>query len=243
DHQGRYRRYVARQVLLDGLLERVGSAVRPGTASAGAVRTADPAPEELLLEASAVLAGTILMATGVSGPGPTAYDSSATLSTLVPRIARYRDAFYVGLLERPPGNIGLTDAHRTRLFQEAKTTRQAFGGARQHLNHFLARHRAAQLQQRHLALLFAEMGYPDASRRQAARIPAASVRLLSEMLSSLRTGHVHARQGDFAEAGRLLADVEGLLHRGIACGALADPWNILGFQGLFPLSHAREDSV
>src|SRR5262249_23651778 len=34
-----------------------------------------------------------------------------------------------------------------------------------------------------------------------------------------------------------------LLRRGIACGALADPWNVLGFQGLFPLFMAREDSV
>ena len=33
------------------------------------------------------------------------------------------------------------------------------------------------------------------------------------------------------------------MHRGIACGAFADPWNILGFQGLFPLSPAREDSM
>ena len=41
--------------------------------------------------------------------------------------------------------------------------RQPFGGARQHLNAYLARHRAMQLQQRHLALLFAEMGYADAS--------------------------------------------------------------------------------
>ena len=40
-----------------------------------------------------------------------------------------------------------------------------------------------------------------------------------------------------------LAEVEDLLRRGIACGAFADPWNILGFQGLFPLSPAREDSI
>ncbi len=33
------------------------------------------------------------------------------------------------------------------------------------------------------------------------------------------------------------------MQRGIACGAFADPWNILGFQGLFPLSSAREDSL
>ena len=44
-------------------------------------------------------------------------------------------------------------------------------------------------------------------------------------------------------AAALLPEIEDLLHRGIACGAFADPWNILGFQGLFPLSPAREDSM
>ena len=33
------------------------------------------------------------------------------------------------------------------------------------------------------------------------------------------------------------------MHRAIACGAMVDPWNILGFQGLYPLFNAREDSV
>src|SRR5262249_33583701 len=34
-----------------------------------------------------------------------------------------------------------------------------------------------------------------------------------------------------------------LLLWGIDCGAIVDPWNILGFQGQFPLFAAREDSV
>ena len=37
--------------------------------------------------------------------------------------------------------------------------------------------------------------------------------------------------------------VRDLLRRGIACGGFADPWNVLGFQGLFPLSASREDSI
>lgn len=229
DNDGRYRRYVTRQVALDGLLERTREA------------TGDAA--ELLLEAAAVFAGTILMAAGTSGPSPTALDSSATLSTLVPRIARYRDAFYVDLLERTAPQLGFSEAHRARLKQEKQTTRQPFGGARQHLNHVLARHRALQLQQRHLAILFAEMGCPETSRRHAAHIPAAGVRLLSEMLGGLRGGHVLTTRGDFVGAAQRLSEVEKLLHRGIHCGALADPWNILGFQGLYPLSPAREDSV
>jgi hypothetical protein len=111
------------------------------------------------------------------------------------------------------------------------------------LNYCLGQHRAAQLQHKQLALLFAEMGYPDASRQEAAKIPAASVRLLSEMLGRLTTGHLLVEKGDLATAARLLPEVEDLMRRGIACGAFADPWNILGFQGLFPLFTAREDSI
>ena len=224
DTQGRFRRYVVRQITLDALLDRVehrGNLDR----------------EEALFEAAAALAGTVLMAMGTTGASPTAYDSSTTLGTLLPKIARYRDAFYNGLLAR------LSGPHGDRLRAEAARLRQPFGGVRQHLNHFLARHRAAQLQQRQLALLFADLGYPDASRREAARIPVTSVRLLSEILGRLRTGHLLAERGELAEAARLLPEAEELLHRGIACGAFVDPWNVLGFQGLFPLSPAREDSI
>jgi hypothetical protein len=224
DNQGRYRRYVARKITLDALLERVDQA--------------EPADrEERLTEAAAVFAGTILMAAGVGGSGPTAYDSTVTLATLIPRIARYRDAFYEQLL----GRIG--GGHADRLRQEQATTRQPFGAARQHLNAYLARHRATQLQQRYLSLLFAEMGYPNASREAAGRIPTVSLRLLSEIFGRLTSGRVEVDKGQLRTAAARLPEVEDLLHRGIACGALADPWNILGFQGLFPLSPAREDSV
>jgi hypothetical protein len=155
----------------------------------------------------------------------------------MPRVARYRDAFYSQLI----GTVG--GSHGRRLEQEAALTRQPFGGARQHLNHYLARHRATLLQQRHLALILADMGYPDASRRQASLIPAASVRLLSEIHIRLAGGELQTELGHLEDAGRLVSEVEDLLRRGIGCGALADPWNILGFQGEFPLSSAVQDSV
>ena len=82
DGQGRYRRFVVQQVTLDALLERVDD------------RRASIPREELLFEAAAVLAGTILMASGTSGGSPAAHDSTTTLSTLLPQIAAYRDAFY-----------------------------------------------------------------------------------------------------------------------------------------------------
>src|SRR5262249_43208836 len=117
------------------------------------------------------------------------------------------------------------------------------GRGRQHLNAYLARDRATQLQQRYLALLFAEMGYPEASREEAGRIAVVSVRMASAALGRLTAGRVEADAGDFRSAAARLPEVEDLLDRGIACGAFADPWNVLGFQGLFPLSPAREDSV
>src|SRR5262249_55608406 len=161
---------------------------------------------------------------------------TTTLASLMPRIARYRDAFYSNLLANAQGS------HEERLQKEAASLKQPFGRARQHLNQYLARHRASQLQHRQLALLYAQMGYREASRKEAARIPAASIRLLSELLCRLTTGHLLAEEGMLAEAVKLLPEVDDLLQRGIACGALADPWNILGYQGLFPLFTAREDS-
>jgi hypothetical protein len=224
DNSGRYRRYVIRNITLDALMDRVENAP-------------DLDPEHRLFEGAAVLAGTILMAAGVSGWGPSAHDSSTSLATLLPRIARYRDAFYQQLLARVSGTLA------DRLRQELQTTRQPFGAARQHLNAYLARHRATQMQQRYLALLFAEMGYPHASQIEARRIMAVSVRLLSDILGRLTTGQVECEQGRLHQAAGRLAEVEDLLRRGIACGAFADPWNILGFQGLFPLSPTREDAI
>ncbi len=226
DNQGRYRRYVVRQITLDALRERVE---RP-----------DPLERsEALAEAAVVFAGTLLMAAMTGGAGPSWHDSTTTLTTLVPRIARLRDGFYRQALER----YGDTSPHGARLRQEAASLRQPFGGARQQLNAALARSRAFQLQQRHLALLFAEMGYPDAGREEARHIAAASVRLLGDVHGRLTTGAALVERGDPAAAAALLPEVEDLVKRGIGCGALADPWNVLGFQGLFPIFPAREDAV
>jgi hypothetical protein len=224
DQRGFYRRYVVRRVVLEAILARIE-------------QRGDKPEAELLFEGAAVLAGTILMAAGVSGAGPETHDSSVTLAKLIPRIARYRDAFYAALLEKAQGG------HGERLRVEAAALRQPFAGARQHLNQYLAQHRATQLQQRHLAMVLAEMGYPEASRAEAKKIPAASVRMLSEISIRLTDGWQRVERGDLAGAAQQLPEVEDLLRRGIACGALVDPWNVLGFQGLYPLFHSVEDSV
>ena len=128
----------------------VGRARRPGPGGDRAER---------LFEAAAVLAGTILMGAGVSGAGPSYHDSTVTLSKLVPRIARYRDAFYQRLLKALPG------PHGERLREEAEKRQQPFAGVRQYLNQAIATQRAAHLQDRRLAQLFAAMGYPDRGAR------------------------------------------------------------------------------
>ncbi len=226
DNQGRFRRYVARQVTLDALLDRVD---HPGELDRA----------EVLAEAATVFAGTLLMATAMSGYGPGALDSTVTLTTLTPRVARLRDAFYQQRLKQLPKG----SAHTARLQEEATQLRQPYAGARQHLNAQIARQRALQLQQRHLSILFAEMGYPKASRAEVAQIPAPSARMQSEILGRLTTGVLLVDRGDLTAAAALLPETEEHLKRGIACGALADPWNVLGFQGLFPIFASREDAV
>ena len=144
DNKGHYRRFVIRQAVLDALLARIAN---PSPAHRDLL---DP-HGALLFEAAAVLAGTILMASGVCGDGPTAHDSNARLATLVPEVARYRDAFYGRLLETVGGD------HGDLLRAEAKRLKQPFGGIRQHLNQELAKQRAAQLQNHELAGIQVEL--------------------------------------------------------------------------------------
>lgn len=233
DHRGFYRRFIVQQITLDALMSRVNSAsqVVQGPDGTSATR------EELLFEAAAVLAGTILMASGTTGNGPGCHASDVTLSSLLPHIASYRDQFYEELLARTDGR------HGARLRAEAARTRQPFGGARQHLNHELARRRAAQMQRVHLALLYARMGYPSAAVEEAHAVRITSARMLCQIYCLLTTGHqlIDARQLDVVA--QQLSEIEDLLRRGIECGALVDPWNIVGFGGNFSLFPAPENTV
>jgi hypothetical protein len=171
---GYYSRFVLQQMTLDALLTRCEATGPADGAQAAADRCE---------EAAAVLAGTILMACGTSGDAPGRHDSTVTLSTLLPQIAAYRDDFYQQLLAKAAG------PHGERLREEAQRTRQPFGGARQHLNHELARRRAVQLQRVHLALLFARMGRPESALRQADSVRVASARMLTAIYCRLTSGH------------------------------------------------------
>ncbi len=223
--KGNYTRFVLRQIIVDALIRWVEQE-QPGVSR-----------EERLFDAAAALSGTILMASSVSGAGPDTHDSTVSLTSLLPIIARRRDEFYGRLMQ------GLSGERRKRLEREAERTQQPFGHVRQYLNMTVAGYGARQVQHRELAYLFARMGYGDASRRQAHVIPSASARFECEMQCGLGAAGRSLDQGDVAAAVESIVNVEDLLHRGIACGALVDPWNILGFHGQFPLFTSREDAI
>ncbi len=224
DSQGRYRRFVSRQVIFEALADRLGSSP-PEWA------------KERLFEAAAVLAGTVLMASSIAGRGPGTFDSTVNLGSLVPRIARLRDAFYKHLLARQSGD------RMNRLKEEEAKYRQPFGAARQHLNHFMASARAYQLQQRRLTLLYASLGAPVSGLDIHLPITAPAARFQTELQSQLTLAHHDVDRGQLEAASTRLPICEQLLQRGIHCGAIVDPWSILGFQAQFPLFQTVEDSV
>ncbi|MEN6367504.1 MAG: hypothetical protein ABFC88_11870 [Thermoguttaceae bacterium] len=224
DNAGRSRRFVLQQASLDAMLDRIGRHGRLPDA-------------QVLFEEASVLAGTMLMGSGVSGSRPDAHDSTVTLSTLVEKIAVYRDVFYENLLRT------MTGPHAERLRAESLALHQPFGGARQHFNQFLANRRALQLQHVHVAQLFAAIGYTEAAAQQAAVVPVASARMACDIRCRLSTAHLAIDQGRLADAAAELPSVENLLHRAIECGAMVDPWNVLGFGGQYSLFPALENSI
>ncbi|MGI9470812.1 MAG: hypothetical protein ACR2NZ_04730, partial [Rubripirellula sp.] len=221
---GFFDRFVLRQVTLDALLCRLSDAE-------------DDEREEKMAEAATVLAGTMLMASGISGWGPGAYTSDITLGGLMKPIAAYRDAYYDDRMQQISGD------HADRLDGEQKLRRQPFGAARQHLNAALAERRAAQLQHVQLARLYARMGYPDAAKRQTDTVSAASARMMCRIDCLMTLGLRAIRAGDLEDAIKVPATAFDLLKRAIECGALIDPWDILAFGGNFSLYPGPESGV
>ena len=223
DNSGRYRRFIVQQVTMDALMNRLDS----GAASR----------EELLFEAAAVLSGTILMSSAVCGQGPGSFESTMTLGHLLPPVASMRDEFYRRLIAKMDG------PHAQRLRDEAEQFHQPFGGARQHLNAELARSRATQLEHVHLAKLYARMGFLDAADRQAKIVSVASARVHCDLDCLITTASRLLDEGELESASKLPMKILDLLRRGIDCGAVVDPWNILGFDAHFSLFPAMENSI
>lgn len=225
DVAGYYHRFVVRKIILDSLLQWLEE------------ETDGLSEEEALSDAASVLCGTVLMSSSISGESSHTHDSMVSLGTLLPGVARLRDAWYDWLLSRVEG------PRRRRLIKEAERTRQPFGHVRQYLNRLLSSYGAHQMQNRQLSMFYARLGQAEAARQQAAKIPAPSVRFETEIVWRVSAAHLHLDRGELAPARGLITEIEDLIDRGISCGALIDPWNILGFQGHFPLFSAREDAV
>ncbi|MGN6545364.1 MAG: hypothetical protein ACTHK7_09980 [Aureliella sp.] len=224
DNAGYYRRFVIQQVTLDALLARP------------AEETHLPS-DELLLEAAAVLAGTMLMGSGISGNSPSTFPSTTTLASLMTPIAQFRDEFYEQFLER------LSGRHAQRLLEEQKIRRQPLGGARQHLNTHLARQRASQLEHVQLARLFARMGHAAAAKEQSDFVSVPSARMIAQIDCLLTSGNHALQVGRLDEASDVLPQIMDWVRRAIGCGAIVDPWNILGFAGNFPRFQGPDAAV
>ena len=84
---GLYHRYVIRKLVIDSLIEWIDTGEK------------EIGKEEVLYDCAAILCGTILMASSVSGSGPGTHDSTSSLTNIMPQVASLRDEFYQHLLK------------------------------------------------------------------------------------------------------------------------------------------------
>ena len=225
---GYFERFIFHAVTLEALLDRVEDCCSEDP----------PVPrEEAMFEAASALACTMLMGSGIAGSSPSTYDSNTTLGTLIPVIAGYRDEFYKKLL------ANLTGPHQKRLLKESRQRQQPFGAVRQDLNARLAHHRAMQLVNCRLATIFARMGYPEAATKQSKIVPVASARIHCQIDCLLATAHDLVEANNLDQAFSYVPKIFTRLKTGISCGAIVDPWNIIGFDANYSLFPAMENTV
>jgi len=108
DNQGYYRRFVIRKLILDSLLAWIDE-------------HKEIPLQERLQDAAAVLSGTMLMASSISGSGPDTHSGDTSLTSLLPQVARQRDDYYNRLLSSASGQ------RAERLAKEAQQSQQPFG--------------------------------------------------------------------------------------------------------------------
>lgn len=221
DARGNYRRYVLRWPLLVGLTLWQKQSRSP----------------EAEFEASATLAGAIFLSGGVCGPSPSARTSDITLASVVSQIARARDEFFNHLLQRQTG------ARARWVRQDAEATHQPFGSVRQFLNRHMANMRAEQMRRDALSQIYAQMGFAAAATAEAKRISITSTRMQAEICNALTEGRQQIAQGNWPAGRDCFRRAQTLLHRAIGCGAVMDPWNILGFGGYFTLDTTSQSSI
>ena len=95
----------------------------------------------------------------------------------------------------------------------------------------------------HLASIYARMGYLEAAQRQANIVPVSAARMLCQIDCLLSAGRLQIEAGELEAALRTVPEIMDLVQRGIECGAIVDPWNLLGFDGHFSLFPAPSNSV
>ena len=177
------------------------------------------------------------MSSGISGFGPETHASTVTLASLLVDIAAYRDEFYHQLL----GKIG--GSHGARLSEEASRLQQPLARARQDLNRQLTQCRAIQLQRVHLTRIYARMNYVDEAAAQADSIQVPSARISCQIDCKLSESRLAIASANLSEALESTQQARDALMRGIHCGAIVDPWNMLGFDGNFSLFGSIENSL
>jgi hypothetical protein len=87
------------------------------------------------------------------------------------------------------------------------------------------------------------MGYPLAAEEQSKVVPVAAARIICQIDCLLSAANESTSRGELDEAFESIPGIMSRLKRGIHCGAIVDPWNILGFDANYSLFPAVENSV
>lgn len=227
NQSGRFSRYVAQKAILDFLCRWIADQVAAGRAD----------HQTIVFQAAGVLATTVLMAMGITGGSPSAIPSTENLGRLVNRIAFYREEVYRWLQQQAQSWLGLGKVSLptggSGLFTEVRRS----------LNRSINDYRAREAHRSRFVQLMAELGQQDIVNRQINLIAGASGRMTTQILAAIHHCYALIREGKIEAAADQLPEVFRLVLRGIDCGALVDPWNILGFGGMFPLAPSPEDSI
>ncbi len=169
----------------------------------------------------------MLMGAGISGSGPTTFSSNTTLSSLLNPVAENRDAFYAQLMERMAG------PHADRLRDEAARRRQPFvARVSTSIPSWLDCEPASGSCPVGTKTLRAD-GKSGRGQGRVGRRPGPSARILCRIDCLLTMGSQSLKQGRLEDAADVPDQIDQLIQAGIGCGALVDPWNILGFAGNF----------
>jgi len=87
------------------------------------------------------------------------------------------------------------------------------------------------------------MGYPEAATKQSKIVPVASARIHCQIDCLLATAQDAIEANNLDRAFSFVPKVFTRLKTGISCGAIVDPWNIIGFDANYSLFPAMENTV